>query len=81
MALDCLPVELVVKISEHLAASYTLGSLAALNMTSRWIREVTLPVLFRTVILFNQKLDGRENNLDQWKGARKSLPEGRIYTR
>lgn len=80
MGFDRLPAELVEEISEHLAVSYSLESLAALNATSKWLRGVTLRILYRTVILFKRRPDGR-NALQEWEGAEQSLPEGCQYTR
>lgn len=58
MSLIALPAELVSEISEYLASSYSLGSLAALNASSRNIHDTTLPVLYRSLVLVRRDPGG-----------------------
>jgi hypothetical protein len=44
---------LMLNIAGFLAGDMALGSLASLNIASRAIRTVTMPVLYETVILDN----------------------------
>jgi hypothetical protein len=50
-ALDSLPAELLGEIVDHLASTYSLGSLASLNVSCNYLRRLTLPVLYRSLIL------------------------------
>jgi hypothetical protein len=81
MPFESLPVELVEEIAEHLAADYRIGSLAALNVTCKWIRDVTTPILFRTVILVRRDpgtVEARSLTLQCVDGI---PPEGCKHTR
>jgi hypothetical protein len=53
-----LPEQLLVEVAEHLAATHTLASLAAFNVTCRSIHHHTLPVLFRSLILVTRDPEG-----------------------
>jgi hypothetical protein len=53
-----LPEELLVEVAEHLAATHSLASLAAINVTCRSIHHHTLPVLFRSLILVTRDPEG-----------------------
>jgi hypothetical protein len=58
MSLSALPAELISEISEYLASAYSLGSLAALNASSRELRDSTLPVLYRSLVLVRRDPGG-----------------------
>jgi hypothetical protein len=52
MSLNGLPDELIIEIAERLTWTYSHGSLANFNQTSRLFRDVTAPMLYRSLILF-----------------------------
>jgi hypothetical protein len=58
MSLSALPAELIGEISEYLASAYSLGSLAALNASSRDFRHSTLPILYRSLVLVRRDPGG-----------------------
>lgn len=62
MSLSDVPDELLIDIAEHLASEYKHRSLADLNQASRRLRDVTLSVLYRTVILFRTDPDRLEED-------------------
>lgn len=62
-----LPVELVIEIAEQLSATYSLASLASLNVTCRRIHESTLSVLFRSLVLVTRD---SEHNLEAEREVR-----------
>jgi hypothetical protein len=80
-SLSTLPSELVVEISEHLTASSSFGSLASFNITCKWIREATLPILYRKVILFRQNGAAAGEGHLRWGRDMSCIPEGCKYTR
>ncbi|KAJ9091488.1 hypothetical protein QFC21_007188 [Naganishia friedmannii] len=55
---EALPWELLVEISEHLSASFSLGSLASFNITCRQAYEATLSVLYRSLVLVGRDPEG-----------------------
>lgn len=57
-SLVALPSELLVEISEYLAATFSLGSLAALNAVSHRVHDTTLSVLYRKLILVTRDPEG-----------------------
>ncbi|KAJ9091776.1 hypothetical protein QFC21_007079 [Naganishia friedmannii] len=74
-----LPVELFDEIAEHLASSYSLGTLASFNITSRETHTSTLRSLYRSLILVTRDPQG----IEEWEkplplGA--SVPQGWKYT-
>jgi hypothetical protein len=59
-SLATLPPELLVEISEHLAATFSLKSLASLNAVSHQLHDTTLSVLYRKLILVTRDPEGFE---------------------
>lgn len=80
MALLSLPIELIDEISEHLASDHCSGSLAALNVTCKWLRGATLPILFRTVVLVRRAPNGLTESPVRLYRNKGVLPEGCRYT-
>jgi hypothetical protein len=52
MSLNDLPAELLSEVAEYLSADHKHRSLANLNQACRRLRDVTVPALYRTLILF-----------------------------
>jgi hypothetical protein len=46
-----LPSDIITVIAEHLAGLSSFGSLASLNIANHETRDVTLPVLYETLLL------------------------------
>lgn len=71
--------ELMIEIAEHLVASYSLKTLASLNIASRQTHAATLRVLYRHLILVTRDPHG----IEEWEKPLMlgpSIPEGWKYT-
>lgn len=82
MSLFDLPFELLSEITDHLVTSYSHGSLASLNQTSRHSRDTTISDLYRTLILL--KMDPQvkvEEDYNPPIRVENSIPEGWQHTR
>jgi hypothetical protein len=75
MPLIDLPIEVYGTIADLLAGDQAFGTLASLNLTSRAVREETLPVLFET-LLFDDYVE-----LAQWMRKRSHVPIGFRHTK
>lgn len=82
MSLSALPAELIGDISEYLASTYSLGSLAALNAASRNLRLPTLPILYRSLVLVRREPGGcAEEETPLRLDERGTIPVGFQYTK
>jgi hypothetical protein len=82
MSLSVLPAELVSEISEYLASTYSLGSLAAFNASPRIIHHGTLPVLYRSLVLVRRDSGGcAEEETALRFDERGTIPVGFQYTK
>jgi hypothetical protein len=81
-SLATLPSELLVEIAEHLAATYSLGSLASFNTVSHRVHDTTLSVLYRKLILVTRDPEGFEER-DAVLTIEEGMPicEGWKYTK
>jgi hypothetical protein len=82
MPISDLPFELLSEITDHLVTSYSHGSLANLNQTSRHFRDTTISNLYRTLILL--KMDPQVKVEEEYNPPIRvgdSIPEGWEHTR
>jgi hypothetical protein len=72
-----LPPELLVEVAEQLAASHSLGSLAAFNSVSQQLRTISHNILHRSLVLATRHPEGfeeREKDVRIEEGM--AIPEG-----
>jgi hypothetical protein len=62
MSLHDLPAELLSEVAEYLFMDHKHRSLANLNQACRRLREVTVPALYRTLILFRTDYERLEES-------------------
>jgi hypothetical protein len=81
MSLNGLPDELIIEIAERLTWTYSHGSLANFNQTSRLFRDVTTPTLCRSLILFQTNPQTmEENEIEDPIGEGQPIPDGWKHT-
>lgn len=77
-----LPPELLVEIAEQLAASHSLGSLAAFSAVSQQLRTISHNILYRSLILVARDPDGfKEREKDVMIEEGMAIPEGWKFTK
>jgi hypothetical protein len=82
MSLGALLAELISEISKYLASTYSLGSLAAFNASSRNAHHTTLPVLYRSLVLVRRDPGGcAEEETSLRFEELETIPVGFQYTK
>jgi hypothetical protein len=81
MLLTDLPHEILLEIAEHLSRTNSVRSLANLCEASRQFRDILIPTLYRTVILFKTDPDTKQEvDVDVPTGVGDPMPDAWKHT-